>query len=420
MQGITRIKPSPAELKQWGTTIAALRWNSPAFSYIFYTMLDPHGTEHLPLFTSDLPRAATDGSTLIINPAWFFKLPLNQRVFVCGHEILHCVLQHLVMCHRFKQTENIVYPDGTKIPYHHQLMNQAMDYVINDILIDSKCGEFVPEGCHDKSIATAADSCLDTYRKIYEKCSGNPGGIPGTGSFDEHLAPGSAKGQDPTQASQNHSPGAWNAAINAAITTQRLQGHGPGTLERIFGEVLEPKVDWKEKIQSCFARRLGSGRTDWRNPDKHLIVRDIYAPGKAGFGAGTVVIGADTSGSIGAPELDMFMAEVSGILEEVNPERLIIMWCDDEVNHVDDGVETDDLNTIRREGRKGGGGTSFVPVFDKIAEMGLDVECLAYLTDGHGDFPAQAPKYPVIWGSIDKKPDQYPFGDVVEVPKQAA
>jgi hypothetical protein len=36
-----------------------------------------------------------------------------------------------------------------------------------------------------------------------------------------------------------------------------------------------------------------------------------------------------------------------------------------------------------------------------------------------GTFPEKEPTYPVIWGSIYKEA-VYPFGDVVDVPKQAA
>jgi hypothetical protein len=36
-----------------------------------------------------------------------------------------------------------------------------------------------------------------------------------------------------------------------------------------------------------------------------------------------------------------------------------------------------------------------------------------------GSFPARAPNYPVIWGDIPYGA-KYPFGDVVEIPKQAA
>ena len=148
-------------------------------------------------------------------------------------------------------------------------------------------------------------------------------------------------------------------------------GKLPMELQRALEAVLEPKVDWREKIQSLFARKIGSGTFDWRRPDRRLITRDIYAPGRSGFGAGTVVVGIDTSGSIGKLELDMFMAEMAGILEDVRPKRLVIIWCDAIVHRVDECEDAQDLNAIRRKGAPGGGGTSFIPVFSKIAELGL-------------------------------------------------
>jgi hypothetical protein len=49
------------------------------------------------------------------------------------------------------------------------LMNIAMDHVINAILIESKLGEFKKgEWIHDPQIATAKDSVIDTYAKLYK------------------------------------------------------------------------------------------------------------------------------------------------------------------------------------------------------------------------------------------------------------
>jgi predicted metal-dependent peptidase len=189
----------------------------------------------------------------------------------------------------------------------------------------------------------------------------------------------------------------------------------------MLSEVLNPQVDWREKIQALFARKVGSGSYDWRKPDRRLIVRDIIAPGRSGFGAGTVVVAVDTSGSIGEPELQMFFAEMSGILEDVKPARLVIAWCDAKLHRVDEVDEPGDLAGVRKKGAPGGGGTSFIPVFDWMAEEGIQPDALVYLTDGYGSFPVFTPQYPVIWGNISPPGTvKYPFGDVVDVPKQAA
>ena len=168
----------------------------------------------------------------------------------------------------------------------------------------------------------------------------------------------------------------------------------------------------------CLLRKLGTGAYDWQKPDDEFIVRDIFVPARSGFGAGTVIVGVDTSGSIGPREVDMFLSEVSGILSDVRPRELIVIWCDARINRVDDCHDAADLNNIRAKGAPGGGGTDFRPVFDWVAENDKKPDAVVYLTDGHGTLPDTKPQYETIWASVDRK--DFPWGDTVMVPKQAA
>lgn len=414
---------TPAQEKLWSDTRVALLWHCPAFSHILYTMLDNANSKHVAMFTKDVPIAATDGSNLLLNPDTFFKYNLNERIFICAHEIMHCIWNHCGLMHSFLRRGKVSFPDGTELPYDQETMNVATDLVINDALIEGKVGTYNKDWLHDKNYATSADSAIDAYRKVFkQKQGGGKGGNgPGGKGFDEHLAPGTSQGKDPTTAAGQRNEVEWQTQIAAAAAAARAQGKMPAGLDRLFGEILNPAVDWKDKIAALFARKVGSGSYNWKRADRRLIVRDIYAPGRSGFGAGTVVIGVDTSGSIGAKELDMFFAEMAGILEDVKPQRLVIMWCDAQVHRVDEAEEPGDLNVIRHKGAPGGGGTAFEPVFKEVADMGITPDALVYLTDGYGSFPN--PKdvpYTVIWGNISPPGVvKYPFGDVVDVPKQA-
>lgn len=420
MQELKRSALTPAQQKAWGDTRTALMWHCPAFTHILLTMLNKQGNEHQAVMTTDVPIAATDGDALIINPDEFFKFNLYERLFITAHEICHCILNHCVLMHGWKAKKKVMYPDGRSLPYVHEYMNMAMDYVINDMLVASGIGK-VPQRdgkpcvLHDRTIGQANESVVDVYRKVYEA---NPPKFV----FDTILAPGASQGKDPHQAVNDRNETEWQTQIAAAARVQEAtMGKMPAGLSRFFQDALDPKVDWREQIQTLFARKLGSGSYDFKKPDRRLIVRDIYAPGKSGFGAGTIVMAADTSGSIGAKELDMFFAEIAGLLEDLKPQRLVILWCDAHVHRVDECDEPSDLNVIRadKNGVGGGGGTSFVPVFDWIEKEGITPDALVYLTDGMGTFPSHEPKYHVIWGSIYEA-SKYPFGDVVNIPKQAA
>lgn len=414
----TIVDITPQQQKLWGDTRAAMIWHCPAFTHILYTMMNKAGGEHFALFTPEVPVAATDGQNILLNPETFFPLSLSERVFVVAHEIMHGIFGHCEMIHKLRMTGKVHYPDGTELGFDQEDMNRAMDYVINDMLVQSKIGSYNSNWLWDTTIATEKDSVLTAYRRIHQdKKSGGGGGGGGNSgqkSFDNHLDPGTTTGQDASSATSNRNEMEWKTAIAGAMATAKAQGKLPAGLERLFGDILEPQVDWTDKIIGFFARNTGAGTYNWRKPDRRLVTRDIIAPGRTGFGAGDVVIAIDTSGSIGQRELDVFFGEMAGIMEDVRPTCIHLMYCDAEVHDVVEVYDPTDLHDVRQRKAPGGGGTAFQPVFDKVRELDIEPDALVYLTDGYAPFPKKAPGYPVIWGSTSGV--EYPWGEVVEVP----
>jgi predicted metal-dependent peptidase len=410
MSKFTHAPLTAAQLRLWSETRVAMQFGCPAFTHVFYSLMLKDNHEHLAHFTPDVPRAATDGKRLLINPEWFFKLPLKKRVFVCLHEIGHAIFDHCGQSFRFQKSGKIKYPDGKELPYSHQLMNIATDLVINDMLIESKVGEFDKSWLHKPELVTHRDSSVAAYRKVYEDGDGGGSGE----SFDDHLEPGAGGNEDPHTADSQRNPIEWEAAVAAGAAAAKAQGKLPAAMELFIENLLTPVIDWTDRIQSFFARKVGSGSYDWRRPDRRLIVRDIYAPGRTGFGANLVVVAIDTSGSIICqPDLlNRFFSELAGVLQDIRPKRLQVMWIDAQVHAVDEVEDAVDLCALKP---KGGGGTSFTPAFEYIEDNKLDPDCLVYLTDLEGSFPRHAPSYPVLWGTTNDKITP-PFGDTVFIP----
>lgn len=416
----------------WTETRTAMLVSCPMFSHLLYTMLASKRTNHVAFFTKDVPIAATDNYEIFFNPETYFKFSLPERVFVLAHEIMHCVFNHPGQMYQWRITGKVVTSAGKSLPYEPMIMNMAMDYIINDLLIESKVGK-MPQGAglHDKDIAVSTDSTVDTYHKLFKNMGGQGGGGGGggggSGGFDIILDPGQGgggpdQGKDPSTAANARSAQEWTTAVAGAAAAAKLQGKLPAAIEKMFMGILEPTVDWTDQIKSFFSRKVGSGGYDWRRADRQLITRDepVFAPGRSGYGCGTIVVGMDSSGSIYADPtlIDRFMAELGGILSDLRPKRIVVIWCDAKVQRVDEVEDASDLDKIRRLGAKGGGGTAFEPVFDEIKVMGLEPDALVYLTDGCGSFPRQAPSYPLLWGNISPN-QKYPFGDVVDIPLQS-
>ena len=122
----------------------------------------------------------------------------------------------------------------------------------------------------------------------------------------------------------------------------------------------------------------------------------------------------DTSGSIDHQQLRMFLSEVNGILNSYPHLECELYYADADAYGPYELNPDSDIPQPQ-----GGGGTSFVPFFDKISDRtdAMTRGVCVYLTDGYGTFPDPPPELSVLWvvtpGGLDLT--QFPFGEAVRL-----
>jgi predicted metal-dependent peptidase len=127
-----------------------------------------------------------------------------------------------------------------------------------------------------------------------------------------------------------------------------------------------------------------------------------------------LVVGADSSGSIGDDELGQILGSVRHAVEAIRFDIMHLLACDWRIReHYE--IAANDLSNMPST-VKGGGGTRFEPVFNWQQHNAPDAPII-YLTDGHATDISylREPDVPVLWLSWDKPVNQYPFGDAVRI-----
>lgn len=402
--------PDPAEERIYRDAMAYLVFKWQLFAQMIYSDMNMEYTEFVPV-------AATDSKTIFLNPAGFIEDGITdvlEIVFVLAHEVFHRILYDLPMTKAWLISKIVVVSNGKKLPYDHHLMGIAMDYRINAALKDSKIGRMPKSAHYDETLsAKGMESCVEIYEKLWSR--GVRGRGKGPTGFDKHLQPSDKQVQ--------LDKGSREQAIIAAaqIAERNMPGTLPGVLKRILNDIVNPKVRWEQHLRATMTRKAATPRLDWRYNNRRLISRQpdpLYYAAVGHRGAGTIVVGADNSGSITAKIANIFGSEMVGIVRDLNPAQLIVMWCDAGITRVDIIDDPQDLTSLfadwKTTGIGGGGGTSFRPVFERIREMELQPDMLVYMTDGCGSFPSEEPPYPVVWGATIPTV-KYPFGEVVHV-----
>lgn len=335
----------------------------------------------------DVPTAATNGKRVLYNPNFIKDLTDEQVKFLVAHECMHPMLEHN-------------YRRSGRNPGK---WNRAADYVINQLLEGEGIGKFIDGGCLNKNIYDAGKQTSDGIYNILEDEPEDQGGgaIGGTGN-DLQDSPGSPA--DIAQAAAE-----MKVSVAQAAQAAKMMGKLSANLQRIVGEVLAPKVDWRSVLRNFVEKAKNDSRT-WARPNRRMISQGLYMPSVGGEALGELAFAIDCSGSIGERELNEFAAEITNVWEDGKPLKLHIMYFDSEVCHYEK-FERDDTLHIEAHG---GGGTAFSPIWRYMDKHGINPVATIFLTDLHCNDFGDQPGHPVLW-VCNTDLDKVPFGEVVKM-----
>jgi predicted metal-dependent peptidase len=353
----------------------------------------------------DIPTACTNGRDEIYGRAFIKELDEKELAFVVMHECMHKVYRHLTTWKKLHE-ENAL------------LTNAACDYVINlklkDIDPDGKYMRMPMKNGKPFGLIDEKYRGMNT-KQVFDaiKQEHGEGGGEGEG-FDEHDWDG-AKEMTDQEKEELHRE--IDRAIRQGQIAAKKAGLGAGGLDRELGDLMEPKVDWREVLRE-FVKSICNAKdtSSWRRVNRRFIGSDIYLPTLVGERVGHIVIGIDTSGSIGVKELSDFLSEVKGIADEVRPEKVDLLYWDSEVAGHEEYDEYSVANIVSSTKPRGGGGTSPSCVTAYLKDKGIKPECVIMLTDGHvgddwgGEWPC-----PVLWTIVAGNTDVAPNGKTIHI-----
>lgn len=342
----------------------------------------------------------------------------RQLGAVIVHELMHLVRDHTKRC-------------GTR---DHYKWNLAGDAEINDDLQAMRLPlpgvPIVPEtyGCQRGLTAE------EYYAVIDEKEDDNQGGdSPSGGQGPGHGKCGGCSGNtgngEPESEEGADAPSdvemeAAKDQVAEAVQQEAKKGRGtvPAGLAR-WADVRKqpPRIPWEARLARACRRALDvrAGSVDFRFGRMSRRQAGVgYGPGKPvlpGLVAPipNVGIGFDTSGSMGAKELETAITESEGILRAVGAEVSIVV-CDAQVHAVGKLESSKDIT----KHLKGGGGTDFRPLFDQVSKLTPKPEVFVFITDGCGPSPDHAPPgVHVIWLLVGpyKQHPGVSWGQVIEM-----
>lgn len=386
----------------------------------------------------NIPTASTNGRDEKYGREFVKELSDKELCFVVLHESLHKAFRHLI-------TWKKLYDEN------HRLANAACDYVINLMLIEiDPSGDTIvmpkikdgpekgqPMGLVDPRFkGMNAKQVFDILKQEQkgkgeseggdgtpEDGDGEPvdgsGRVPGKSGdgagLDDHDWDGASE-MDAEERKQLERE--VDQAIRQGLMAEKKVGKGGGGIGRELQDLMEPKINWREVLRefvksTCSAKDTSS----WRRVNRRFLSTGVYMPSLIGEKVGHLVIAIDTSGSIGDKELAEFLSEVKGVAEEVNPEKVDLIYWDSAVAaHEEYEGDGDVSNIVSSTRPKGGGGTSPSCISTFLEYKKIAPECVIILTDGYvGSDWGHGWTAPVLWCIVGGNDVVAPNGKTVHV-----
>ncbi|MCX7592708.1 MAG: VWA-like domain-containing protein [Fischerella sp.] len=354
-----------------------------------------------------LPTLAVDGRRFYYNSHFVNLLSLREVEFGFGHEVLHCVYDHIGM-------------DGRAGSRDPQLFNIAADYCVNADLLDARVGERI----------TKVDILFDPKYKgwsaeeVYDDLMQNAQKINIQSLIDklldEHLKsqPGSGDGDDDGDDDGKKpkiNPGELDAIRDeikqAVLQAAQAAGAGnvPAGVKRLIKNLTEAKLDWRSLLQQQLESVFKNDFT-WMKPSRKGWHQDAVMPGMTPGTQCDVVIAIDTSGSIGEEDIKDFLSEVKGIMEAYDSYKVTVWTFDTQVYNQQEFTSENMRDIIDYE-PQGGGGTDFEVNWKYMKDNGIEPKKFVMFTDGYPYSSWGDPDYcDTVWVIKGNPNAQPPFG----------
>ena len=311
-----------------------------------------------------------------------------------------------VLCHETMHVATLTFQ--RKGRRDHTIWNIATDLVINwiltqerfqlpkDVLLADHRGIYT-----FKSGKSGKDINIDLNNKnseqVYDELSKHAKQIKditnadGEGNYDgqvgKHLqgdkdanGKSSGKGKNASDVSKNESD--WKRKAIEASTQAKMRGNMSAEMERIVGSVLEPIVDWRNRLFAFITNELPCDYT-MRSPSRRFISTGVYTPSVIKENL-EVIVGEDVSGSIGIEESKEFRSECIGIAESYRQVKMRYIGWACTVDPQDDYLITNDnRNELLNIKFKNSGGTTLESFTNYCKEKEYKSRIYVILTDGY-------------------------------------
>jgi predicted metal-dependent peptidase len=358
--------------------------------------------------------AATNGRDARYGRAFIDQLTDKELAFLIMHENMHKCYRHLTTWRSLHDID-------------HRLANAACDYVINIQLVDMDSTEECLAFPTDKRTGRRIGLCEARFRGMDAKQvfdilmqerkergeRGDDDSEAGNdGSDDEGSVITGDGGKNPDGQGNSMDDHDWDGAKELSDQEQKdlerdieqalrqggiYAGKVGANIPREIGELLQPKVDWREVLRRFIRVSLKDrDSASWRKAHKNYLWQDIILPSILGKRMKHLVIAMDTSGSIFGDLLTAFLSELNKIVKDVGADRIDILYWDTAVaNHETYKGVTQDI--VHRTNPAGGGGTNPNCVVEYMKEHKLmEADALVMLSDGYMDSNKQA------WAAMTK------------------
>ena len=318
--------------------------------------------------------AATDGRRFYYNSEFVNKMPLKQLEFLCGHEILHAVYDHM----------------GRRGDRDPKISNIAADYCVNGDLVEQRIGDKI----------SVVPILFDTkfkgwaYEEVYDYLQANANKINlsqlAEQVLDEHLdgvcdGEGDGDEQDGNghpKLSKEERDAIRDEIRGAVISAAQAAGAGnlPAGVKRLLKDLTSPVIGWKELLQQQIQSTIKNDFT-FQRPNRKGWHMDAIMPGLKPGEMIDICIAMDQSGSISEEDSKAFLSEIKGIMEAFDEYR-ITLWCFDTDIYNMQTYTSDNIEDIMAYEPMGGGGTDFMANWEFMKDNAIEPKKFIMFTDG--------------------------------------